>query len=336
MIRVGLIGTGNWGANLARVLNQSLKCEFAAMYDKDPSRLQHQSRLCRQAKVCTSFRELLDSVDAVVVATPIASHFEVVKEAIDSGKHVFVEKPLAVTSEQCAALTKMAERRGVVLMVGHTFIYTAAVQKIKAEIDSQNTGDLHYITLQRVNLGPYLENTEVTSDLAVHDISILLYWLGEMPVRASSFGRACVHKHNQDVAFLWFEFASGLIASIEVSWLSPQKLRRTCVVGSKMTIVYDDLETNDKVKIYHRNMEFREPETFGEFQMSYRMGDLQVPYLGNTEPLQTELEHFIHCAETGSKPWTDGEFGTNVVRCLEMAVANPVMKSQPIPSGQIL
>jgi predicted dehydrogenase len=170
---------------------------------------------------------------------------------------------------------------------------------------------------------------DVVWDLAVHDISILLYWLGEAPVKGASFGRACVQQDKRDVAFLWLEFPSGIVASNEISWLSPQKMRRTCVVGSNRMVVWDDMDPAEKVKVYDRGVEFTQPQTFGEFQLSYRMGDMNAPYLGNAEPLLKEVEHFIHCLETGEKAITSGEFGVQVVEVLELVDRAKVGMSQP-------
>jgi predicted dehydrogenase len=166
----------------------------------------------------------------------------------------------------------------------------------------------------------YCKDVDVVWDLAVHDISILLYWLGEMPVRACSFGRRCVQIAKRDVASLWFQFASGPVAWCEVSWLSPQKMRRTCVVGSERMVVYDDTEPSEKVRIYDRGVSLRQPESFGEFQLSYRLGDMVAPNLPNTEPLLTEIEHFLECAESGAAPRTNGKFGEDVVRAVELAI----------------
>jgi predicted dehydrogenase len=233
-----------------------------------------------------------------------------------------VEKPLADSTAKAEGLVAEAARANLRLMVGHTFIYSPAVVKVKQLIDSGELGDIRYLSFSRVNLGLFQKDVDVVWDLAVHDISILLYWLGESPAHASCFGRACVQKAKYDVAFLWFQFAGGPLASCEVSWLSPQKMRRTCVVGSKRMVVYDDADPSDKVRIYDRGVTLQEPKTFGEFQLTYRIGDMVSPSLANTEPLLTEVEHFVHCIETGEKPRTDGEFGAKVVRVIEMATAS--------------
>jgi predicted dehydrogenase len=334
VIRIGLIGAGYWGPNLARVLNQSMKCDFTACADLDQQKL---SRMLRHYPTVKGFASLNDGfwdhVDAVLIATPISTHYKLANESLQHGKHTFVEKPLCTNSREGDALLLFAKSKNLTLMTGHTFLYSPAVRKVREQIVAGNLGDINYITLSRMNLGLYQKDVDVIWDLAVHDISILLYWLDEMPSKAASFGRACVQKQKNDVAFLWLQFPSGIIASIEISWLSPQKMRRTCVVGSKRMIVYDDADPNEKIKIYDKGVDFHEPETFGEFQLTYRTGDMLVPNLSNSEPLLTEVEHFIDCIETGHEPTTSGEFGNNVVRVLEMMTDKTFMTTRAAVAG---
>jgi predicted dehydrogenase len=319
VIKVGLVGTGYWGPNLARILSQCPGCEFVSVCDLKAENLGRITSQYPAVKGYLDFGRFLESdLDAVVIATPISTHYELARQALSAGKHVFVEKPLAHTAALARQLVALAAAQKRTLFTGHTFIYSPPVIRIKELIDSGEMGDLFYISLSRVNLGLYQRDVDVVWDLAVHDISILLYWLGEMPFRGASFGRSCVQTEKRDVAFLWLEFPSGVIASNEISWLSPQKMRRTCVVGTKRMVVYDDTDPSEKLKVYDRGVDFRSPQTFGEFQLSYRMGDMYAPYLGNVEPLLKELEHFIACVETGEKPLTSGEFGAHVVEVLEM------------------
>lgn len=321
MIKIGLAGLGYWGPNLARVLNQSSRCQFSACCDLDAAKLAKITKHYPNLQGYQTFDDLLNSdLDAIVIATPISTHHALASRALRSGKHVFVEKPLADSSQKSRELVDLAQQLGRTLMTGHTFVYSPPVVRVKELIDSGELGNLHYLSFSRVNLGLYQKDVDVVWDLAVHDVSILLYWLGEFPSRASSFGRSCVQKSKRDVAYLWFQFPSGTIASCEVSWLSPHKMRRTCIVGSKSMITYDDTEPSEKVKIYDRGVTLRTPETFGEFQLTYRMGDVHSPYLGNTEPLLLEMDHFIDCIETRRSPRTDGQFGSNVVAAIEMAI----------------
>jgi predicted dehydrogenase len=321
MLKVGLVGLGYWGPNLARVLNQSTRCHFSACCDVDAAKL---GKIAKQYPTLQPFRtfdELLASdLDAIVIATPISTHHALASRALRAGKHVFVEKPLADSTEKSRQLVALAQSLGRTLMTGHTFVYSPPVVRVKQLIDSGELGDLHYLSFSRVNLGLYQKDVDVVWDLAVHDVSILLYWLGEFPARASSFGRSCVQHSKRDVAYLWFQFPSGAIASCEVSWLSPHKMRRTSIVGSKSMVTWDDTEPSEKVKIYDRGVSLRTPETFGEFQLTYRMGDVRIPYLNNTEPLLLEIDHFIDCVESGRPSRTDGHFGANVVAAIEMAI----------------
>ena len=320
MTKVGLIGLGYWGPNLARVFQQTPMCELAACCDLDAKKLQKLSRQYPQVRTFNQAKDLIDSdVDAVAIATSISTHYDLARQALLSGKHVFVEKPLTDSTEKALELAAMAKKLGLTLMTGHTFIYSPPVVKVKNLITSGAMGKLHYISFSRVNLGLYQKDVDVIWDLAVHDVSILLYWLGEEPVQAFSFGRSCIQQSKYDVAFLSFRFASGVIASVEVSWLSPQKMRRTCLVGSERMVVYDDTEPSEKIKVYDRGVTLHPPGTFGEFQLTYRSGDMVAPSLENTEPLLTEVEHFLHCVKTGETPLTNGEFGAAVVRAVEMA-----------------
>ncbi len=320
MIKVGLIGLGYWGPNLARVLNQTTHCEFTACSDLDAQRLKKTLRQYPGLKGYASAEELLASdVDAVAIATPISTHYDLARRALQSGKHVFVEKPLTDNSAKARELTEIARAADRKLMTGHTFVYSPPVVRVKELIDAGTLGELQYLSFSRVNLGLYRKDVDVVWDLAVHDISILLYWLDESPISAWSFGRSCVQNAKRDVAYLWFQFPRGTIASCEVSWLSPQKMRRTCVVGSKCMVVYDDTEPSEKIRIYDRGVVMHHPENFGEFQLTYRLGDMIAPNLANTEPLLIEIEHFLNCIETGAAPRTDGLFGAEVVSAIELA-----------------
>ena len=320
MLRIGLVGLGYWGPNLARVLANNERCEFSACCDLDSKKLNKITRQYPSLKGFREFDELLESgIDAVVIATNIGTHYELAKRALLRGKHVFVEKPLADSSDKAAKLTKIGHFARRTLMTGHTFIYSPPVVKVKELIQSGTLGNLRYISVSRVNLGLYQKDVDVIWDLAVHDLSILLYWLGENPIEAWSFGRACIHT-KRDVAFLWYKFPSGVIASCEVSWLAPQKMRRTCVIGSDKMVVYDDTDPGEKIKLFDSGVHLATPSDFGEFQLTYRLGDIVSPNLANVEPLAVEVDHFLKCIEIGEAPITNGEFGTDVVRAIELAI----------------
>lgn len=331
MTRVGLIGFGYWGPNLARALTQTQNCEFVSCCDVNPRNLDKALRLYPAIRGFTRASQMWDSMDAVLIATPISTHFELAKEALTRGKHVMVEKPLAHNSALAGELVELADRSGLALMTGHTFIYSSPVMKVKELLDSRSLGHLYYVSLSRVNLGLYQKDVDVIWDLAVHDVSILLHWLNEMPLWGASLGRACVQRNRNDVAFIWLQFPSGVIAAIEISWLSPQKMRRTVLVGSKRMIVYDDTEPSEKIKIYDRGVIFHEPQSFGEFQLTYRMGDMLAPSLSNVEPLVVELEHFLDCIQSGQQPHTNGTFGLRVVQVLEL-VSQSNGSIRPVPT----
>ena len=336
MINVGLVGLGYWGPNLARVLNQSPHYNFVACCDLDHQKLEQIAHQYANVRPVKSLDLLLASdVDAIVIATPISTHYDLARRALEAGKHVMVEKPLAHRSGLARELNGIAQNKGLVLFTGHTFIYSPPVQAVKRLIDVNELGDLHYMSLSRVNLGLYQRDVDVVWDLAVHDISILLYWLGESPVRGASFGRACVQEDKRDVAFLWLEFPGGVIASIEVSWLSPQKMRRTCIVGSKKMVVYDDTSLDEKIRIHNKGVDWHQPQNFGEFQLSYRMGDMVAPYIANSEPLLQEVECFARSIETGEASITCGDFGVRVVEALELLQETPFDSTAVAALGQV-
>ena len=261
-------------------------------------------------------------VGAIVIATPISTHHALAKAALEAGKHVFVEKPMTADTAQACELVALAAARGLTLMVGHTFVFSPPVRKVKQIIAAGDLGDIYFVTTQRVNLGLHQKDVSVIWDLAPHDLSILYYWLDEVAESLSVTGRACIAPGIPDVAFINLRFPSGIVAEIQASWLSPVKLRRTIVVGSKKMLVYDDTENVEKVKIFDHGVDFKEPEDFGEFQLSYRTGDIVAPKINGAEPLWLESEHFVHCVRTGETPLTDGLAGVRVVASLEAAQAS--------------
>ena len=236
-----------------------------------------------------------------------------------AGKHVFVEKPITTEAGQARELLELAADNGLTLMVGHTFVFSPPVRKVKEIIESGDLGDVHFITSSRVNLGLHQRDVSVVWDLASHDLSILYYWLGEAAETVYVTGRGCVSPAIPDVAFVNLRFPSGVVADITVSWLSPVKLRRTMVVGSKKMLLYDDTESVEKVKLFDHGVDFKDPETFGEFQLSYRTGDIVAPKLESIEPLFAESTHFLECIEANCRPITDGLAGLRVVASLEAA-----------------
>jgi predicted dehydrogenase len=262
--------------------------------------------------------DMIDRCDAVVVATPVMTHYEIAKAILLRGKAVLVEKPLAISSTQARELMDLANANDATLMVGHTFVYSPPVRKVKEYIRTGILGDIYFLSSSRVNLGIHQKDINVLWDLAPHDLSILLYWLGENPCRVSAVGRACVGA-LPDVANIHYYFASGILANLEISWLAPSKLRRTVVVGSRSMLIYDDTNSTEKVKLYDKGVDLKAPESFGEYQLTYRTGEIVAPNLDATEPLLLEANHFLDCVETGAQPETDGQMGLDVVLALEAA-----------------
>ena len=319
LVDVAVVGCGYWGPNLVRNLVENRACRRIVCCDIDHDQLERLSKRYPNLFYTINLDEILrdSAIDAVMIATPVSTHHELAKRALRAGKHAFVEKPLTATAEQGIELMEEAKARGLTLMVGHTFEYSPPVLKIKELISQNELGTIYYISSARVNLGLHQSDISVVWDLAPHDLSMLLFWLEEVPVRVFAMGKAFVQKGIPDVAFVSMEFASGVIAHIQVSWLSPSKLRRTTIVGSSKMLIYDDTENTEKVKLYDKGVDFKEPRTFGEFQLSYRSGDIVSPRLDTYEPLQAEVEHFLNCVLTREAPRSDAQSGIRVVRALE-------------------
>jgi predicted dehydrogenase len=318
-MHVGVVGCGYWGPNLIRNLLENRRCSAVTVCDADNARLERARARFPHLRCVGSLEEVLQdrSIEAVLIATPVSTHHGLAKECLLSDRHTFVEKPLASSAAEAEDLVQTAERRGLTLMVGHTFEFSPPVLKVKEAIESGNLGQIYYASAIRVNLGIHQKDVSVVWDLAPHDLSMFLFWLGEMPTAVSMLGGAFVQPDISDVAFINLLFESGVIANIQVSWLSPSKLRRTTIVGSRQMLIYDDTNPTERVKIYDRGVEFRDPVTYGEFTLTYRTGDIVSPHIPATEPLQLLVGHFLECAATGTRPRTDGESGLRVVRILE-------------------
>jgi len=320
-ITVGLIGYGYWGPNLLRNYMELETAHPKWVCDVRPDRLL--TAVTRYPSLLTTTRveDVIGDpeVDAVLIATPISSHYTLAMQALRAGKHVFVEKPLATSVDECDEMCAAAAERDLVLMVGHTFVYSPPVRTVKRILESGELGDIYFVTCSRVNLGLHQRDVSVVWDLAPHDLAILEYWLGETPISVQAMGRSCINNGIPDVAFLNVRYASGIVAELQVSWLSPVKLRRTILVGSRKMLMYDDTESVEKVKIFDQGVDYKDPETFGEFQLSYRTGDIFTPRVESTEPLSLEAAHFIDCVATGARPISDGAAGRSVVAALEAA-----------------
>lgn len=319
-LSIGVVGLGYWGPNLARNFSQIQGCRLGALCDLDPLRVEKMRLLYPEVAAFSSFSEMLKNadLDAVAVATPVPHHFPVAKAALLAGKHVLVEKPFAASVAECEELIDLAERKGLSLMVGHTFLYSAPIQMIKKIIEAGDLGEIQYINSQRLNLGLFQKDINVVWDLAPHDISISLHLLGGSPHFVNCQGNAHITPGIEDVSNLSMSFPSGQFATVQSSWLEPRKVRQMTIVGTRKMIVYDDIEPMEKIRIYDTRIE-RPPhyDSFGEFHYSYHYGDSFVPYIEQSEPLRQMCQHFIACIITGTPALSCGKSGLEVLRILE-------------------
>jgi predicted dehydrogenase len=329
---VGVVGCGYWGPNLVRNFKGLPNCNLKAMCDVSEARLKHLRSLYSDVEGVTNFEHLLNGVgiDAVAVATPVKDHYALAKASLLAGKHTLIEKPMASCSAECEELIEIAERNGLVLMVGHTFLYSAPVRKIVEVVQAGDIGEIRYISSRRLNLGLYQNDINVAWDLAPHDISIILHVLGEFPLIVNCQGNAHLTPGIEDVTNIFLAFSHKRFASIQSSWLEPRKIREMTIVGTRRMIVYDDLETNEKIRIYDVRVE-RPPhyDTFADFHYSYHYGDSYIPYIKQEEPLRAECQHFLDCIEKGTTPLTGGREGLELVRVLE--AASKSLKSDGAP-----
>lgn len=285
--------------------------------DTNPQRVDHFGRRT-QAGATTDLDHVLSDpqTDAVIIATPISTHYELARRSLEAGKHVLVEKPLAGTAEEADRLIKLANEKGLAAMCGHTFLFSPPVMAIREMIERGDLGEIYFISSQRVNLGLHQRDVSVLWDLAPHDYSILLHWLGEPPECVAAIGRDSVVEGTPDVAFATLSFPNGLLANVELSWLAPSKLRRTVLVGSEKMVVYDDTSA-EQVRIFDHGVVYRDPESFGEFQLSYRTGDILSPKLGSEEPLAVQLTTFLEAIERGGASKAHSRLARNVVELVE-------------------
>lgn len=319
-IKVGVIGCGYWGPNLIRNFRAIPDCRLKVMCDVSENRLAHLKSLYPEVEGVTDYGHTLNGLglDAVVIATAVRLHHPMAKASLLAGKHTFIEKPMAASSEECEELVDIARAKGLVLMAGHTFLYSPAVRKIKEVVDSGDLGDIRYISARRLNLGLFQKDINVAWDLAPHDISIIQHIIGEQPVSVNCTGTAHVTPGIEDVTTMCLNFRRQQTAIIHSSWLDPRKVREMTLVGSRRMLVYDDVAPLEKIRIFDARVE-RPPhyDTFAEFHYAYHYGDVHVPYLKQEEPLKTECQHFLDCINQGATPLTDGNQGLALVRILE-------------------
>ena len=319
-VGVAVVGLGYWGPNLLRVLSDNPDVDVRYMCDLDRDRLEAFRRRYPGTRSTTSFQRVLTdpSVEAVVVATPVHTHYDLARQALEAGKHTFVEKPLASSTQDADDLARLAAAHRRTLMCGHTFIYSPPVRAVKRMLESGTLGDVYFISSSRVNLGLHQRDVSVIWDLAPHDFSILLYWLSELPMSIRAVGRDSIVPGIADVAFVTMTFASGIIVNVELSWLAPSKLRRTVVVGSERMVIYDD-GAPEPVRLFDRGVVYQDPATFGEYHLSYRSGDILSPKLESHEPLGLELADFVQSVRADEPMEFHMALARSVVRMVEAA-----------------
>lgn len=321
-LRVAVVGCGYWGPNLIRNFsNLTEECEMSMVCDQDVMRLNHVKRLYPWVRTTTDYRQIVESdeIDIVAIVTPVSAHYQMARMSLEAGKHTFVEKPMARSAAECDELIRLAEARGLVLMVDHTFIYSSPVRYARELIAGGGIGKVQYISSRRLNLGLFQKDINVAWDLAPHDLSIILYLLDADPVGVNCQG-SCHLNGQEDVINMSILFSDGSFATIHNSWLDPNKIREMTIVGSKKMVCYDDTQPNEKIRIYDKHVEAPPHyDTYAEFHFSYHYGDIVTPYIHQAEPLKVECQHLIHCINNGQTPMTGGRDGMKVVQILEAA-----------------
>ncbi len=319
MINLAVLGYGYWGPNLVRNFQETRDARVVSCCDLNPERLAQVKAKHPSIETTTAFDEVLKdpSIDAVVISTPVATHYEFARTALEHGKHVLVEKPVTASVAEAEKLVDLAQKHRLTFMVDHTFIYTGAVRKMKEIIDRGELGELYYFDSVRINLGLFQRDVNVLWDLAPHDIAILEHLIDDQPVSVCATGACHIGNGIENVAYLTVYFQSGLIAHFHNNWLAPVKIRSVLVGGSKKMILYDDMEASEKVKVYDRGVDVANPEGVHDARISYRLGDMWAPKLDTSEALRLVAAEFVDCIGSGRTPATDGTSGLNVVKILE-------------------
>jgi predicted dehydrogenase len=335
LIRIGVIGYGYWGPNLVRNFFETPGAQVARVSDLSADRLAVLSSRYPTIQTTRNCLDLIEdpAIDAVAIATPVSTHYELALRALQADKHVLVEKPLASNTEQVQRLIDLAQKRNRVLMVDHTFVYTGAVRKIRELVDSGNLGEIYYYDSVRVNLGLFQHDVNVLWDLAVHDLAIMDYVLPFHPCAVSATGLSHVPGGTENIAYLTLFFEGSQIAHIHANWLAPVKLRRTLIGASRKMIVYDDLDQGEKVKVYDKGITLnnhQSPEKLYQMLVGYRMGDMLAPQIDGTEALRREADHFLRCIEQQEEPITGGSAGLRVVEILQAASQSIAQRGRPI------
>lgn len=338
MVNFGLVGVGYWGPNLARNLNNTENATLAWVCDANEKSLGKIASNYPKVRTTGDLSQMLaaSDLDAVVVATPAGTHFDIATQCLKAGKHVLVEKPLAMSTAECDALIDLAGSKDLRLMVGHTFLYSPPVLKMKELVDAGEIGDVYYAYSTRVNLGQIRKDVNAMWNLAPHDIAIFLYLFGAAPISVSAKGITQIQPGIEDVVFMYLDFPGNITAHVHVSWLDPGKVRKLTLVGSKKMVIYDDANADVKIQILDKgvtkvaNGNAESFSSFGEFQLLLRAGDVLIPKIAATEPLKMECQHFADCIISGERPLTDGVHGKQVVRILEAAQESMRTGSGPV------
>ena len=330
-LRTAVVGFGYWGPNLVRNVIERPELEFAGLCERDADRTAAFLSRNPGQPVYADYDELLaePTLDAVLIATPPHTHHALVRQALLAGKHVLVEKPLATNSEDAHDLVEVARAKNLTLMPGHTFLYSPPVNKVKQLLVDDVIGEVYFVTSARMNLGKY-QSDGVICDLAPHDLSILSYWLNEPFATVAATGRSVFQAGVPEAAFLSVTFESGITANVQMSWLSPRKIRDMTIVGSKRMVQYDDTGADEAIRIYDRGLDFVHPTTFAEHQLTYRSGDIVIPRLDAAEPLGQELADFARAVRTGEAPRSHAELGLEVVLAMEAAEASLLAGGKPV------
>lgn len=333
ILNIGVVGCGYWGPNLIRNFRALQDCRMKVICDQDVNRLKQLKNLYPEVQTETSYEKVLadKSIDALIIATPVRLHYKMAKASLQAGKHTFIEKPMASSSAECEELNELSTEKGLTLMIGHTFLYSSPVRKIKEIVTSGDIGQIQYISSRRLNLGLYQKDINVAWDLAPHDISIILYIMEQAPLSVNCRGNCHITPGIEDVTNMALTFPNNQLATVQNSWLDPRKVREMTIVGTRRMIVYDDVEPLEKIKIYDARVD-RPPHynTFAEFTYSYHYGDIYVPYVKQEEPLKVECQHFLDCISTGALPISNGQRGLELVKILEASSKSLKANGAPI------
>ena len=335
-VSVAVVGCGYWGPNLIRNFRSLPDCRLKVMCDLNQQRLNHLHQLYPEVNASNDFEAVLadPEISAVAIATAVRFHHPMAKASLLAGKHTFIEKPMAASAAECEELIEIAHRQGLILMIGHTFLYSPAVRKIKEIVKSGDIGDIRYICARRLNLGLFQKDINVAWDLAPHDISIILYIMDEAPTTVNCQGSAHVNKRIEDVTTMSLSFRKNRTAIIQSSWVDPRKVREMTIVGSRRMIVYDDVAQNDKIKIFDARVETPPHyDTFADFHYAYHYGDVYIPYIKQEEPLKIECQHFLDCINRKATPISSGQQGLELVRILEASSLSLKQQGAPVLLG---